>query len=139
MIINCTICTSRFDETPFNIDREVTKEEDLLEYNIEHGKGNFGGDMMLTQEQMEWIKGGGEDRSLWRTRHWPKTASDENVYIPYTKIRTDRCNERELQNIQAAMDAFSDNTCIGYYILTKMLSIPEFAFKGIDKLKILQN
>ena len=86
--------------------------------------------------KMEWIKGGGEDRSLWRTRHWPKTASDENVYIPYTKIRTDRWNERELQNIQAAMDAYRENTCIRYYILTKMLSIPEFAF---EKLKILQN
>ena len=111
--------------TPFNIDREVTKEEDILEYNIEHGKGNFGGDMMLTQEQMEWIKGGGEDRSLMTTHHWPKTG--KYVYIPYTK--TGGWNERELENIQAAMDAYRHNTCIRYYILTKILPIPEF-YKG---------
>ena len=121
-IIQCTIFNSGFDEKPF--DREVTEEDDPMEYNIEHGKGNFGGDMMLTEEQMEWIKGGGKDRSLMTSHLWPKTG--EYVNIPYTQIKTERWSERELQNIQAAMDAYKENTCIRYYILTKMLSIPEF-------------
>ena len=105
-----------------------------MEYNIEHGNGNFGGDMMLTPEQMEWIKGGDIDRALMTTHLWPKTG--EYVYIPYTHIKTERWSERELQNIQAGMDAYTDNTCIRYFY-QKFYQYRNLFL--IAKLTILQN
>ena len=76
--------TTDFDENHINVHRQVTKEEDPLEYNIEHGKGNYGGDMMLTPEQMEWIKGDGKERSLINNPYyrWPKTGSS----VSYTHL-----------------------------------------------------
>ena len=90
-----------------------------MEYNIEHGHGNFGGDMMLNPEQMGWIEGGGEDRSLMAKYLWPRTGS--NVLIPYTQIKPERYSSNQLANIQAAMDAYAELTCIRYYILTNFV------------------
>ena len=99
-----------FDEKPINIDRQVTEEEDPFEYGIEHGNGNFQGDMMLTPEQMELMEGVGNERSLMNKSLWPKT--DSVVNIPYTQKETDRWSSTEKYNIQQGLDAFKEHTCI---------------------------
>ena len=98
----------------------MTEEEDPVEYNIEHGNGNVGGDMMLTQEQIDWLEGDGNERSLWPWMNWPKTGS--YVVIAYTK-EDDAWSPKENENIQAAIDSYTENTCIRYCIFTKMLSL----------------
>ena len=104
-------CTTGFDEKHIDIDRQVTDEEDPFEYNIEHGNGNFQGDMMLTPEQMEFMEGGGNERSLSTFSLWPRNDASY-VNIPYTLKEIDRWSSTSQNKIQLAIDAFAEHTCI---------------------------
>ena len=87
--------------------REATFEDDPLEYNIEHGNGNYEGDMMLTPDQIKLMKGEVIDRSL-AVSNWPRTG--EFVNIPYTIDENNNWNAQEWQNIQTAMQEYHDKT-----------------------------
>jgi len=91
--------------------REVTFEDDQLEYDIENGHGNYQGDMMLTEDQIAFMNGDGEDRSL-AVSNWPRTG--EFVNIPYTIDENNNWNAKEWQNIQTAMQEYHDKTCIRF-------------------------
>ena len=82
MFFNCINIYLGFEKENNSIDNEVPEEEkkDPLEYNIEHGKGNYQGDIMLTKEEKELLHRNGEDRSL-NLNLWPRTGSFVN--IPY--------------------------------------------------------
>jgi hypothetical protein len=71
---------------------------------------------MLTQEQIEWMNGDGNERSL-AISNWPRTGS--YVIIPYTKDENNPWTSRENENIQAAIDSYKVNTCIRYSILAQ--------------------
>ena len=95
--------TKVLEERNLEIDREVTAEENNFEYNVEHGHGNEDGDMMLSQEQMEWMKSDGNERALWPWNNWPRTGSYVN--IPYTKDEHNPWGSHENGIIQAAIDS----------------------------------
>ena len=68
--------------------------------------------MKLTPEQMKWVKGNGKEKHFVTdpTKRWPKTGA--HVNIPYTHVEKDSWSATELEEIQAAMDSFTKNTCI---------------------------
>ena len=82
---------------------------------------------MLTPEQMEWMTGDGSNRAAMPWKSWPRSGSYVN--IPYTKDDDDKWAQSENNNIQAAIDSYTENTCIRYCILTKMLPIAELTFE----------
>ena len=116
--LHSLIYTQGLDDTNVNIDREVTEEEDSVEYNIEHGNGNDGTDMMLSQEQMDWINGDGSDRAL-VISNWPRTGS--YVTIPYSKDENNPWGDFENGNIQSAVDAYAEHTCIRYLFFANLV------------------
>ena len=88
---------------------EVTFENDPLQFDIENGHGNCQGDMMLTKDQLDFMNGDGQERSLY-VSNWPKTGSVVN--IPYTYDTNNKFSWREKRNIKKAMKQYADKTCI---------------------------
>ena len=101
-----------------------------MQWNIEHGNGNYQGDIRLTQEQLDMMMGGGQTRAFsLAVSRWPRSGSFVN--IPYTLDANNRWSARELQNIQKAMQEYNKQTCIRYCILvieTLTLVIPFFCY-----------
>ena len=109
------ISTLQFGNNNVNITRVgvITEEDDPLQYNIEHGHGNFQGDMMLTQAQLHMMEGDGPKRAfLLAASRWPRSGLLVN--IPYTLDPSNGWSSRELLNIQKAMQEYKRHTCIRY-------------------------
>ena len=79
--------------------------------------------MMFTQEQIDWMNGDGKNRAFSPWYHWPRTGQSNYINIPYIKDENEPWSSAENLNIQAAIDAFKDNTCIRYCVLAKKLYI----------------
>ena len=89
-----------------------TRTYDPLTDTLEHGHGNYQGDMVLTPDQQKQILGEGDERALWQyANFWPHDG--DVVNIPY--IITDTTfSSSELAHIARAMEDYETNTCIRY-------------------------
>ena len=105
----------------YTTDREVTEEDDPLEYNIENGGGNYQGDMKFTEEDLALMESNEKSRALKRSNR-PKSGSFVN--IPYVIDENHSYSERGLQNIKGAMAQYAEKTCIRYYVYS-----PEFLLR----------
>ena len=70
---------------------------------------------------MDWVNGDGKNRALWPWNNWPRTGSFVN--IAYTRDENEPWSSEENQNIQAAIDAYKQNTCIRYCVLPNIQSL----------------
>ena len=81
--------------------------EDLLNYAIEHGHGNYQGDMMLTADQYKQIVLG-KRGALSPVNYWPKTGRYVNIPV----VNTARFSKYEKAHIARAFMEFDKHTCI---------------------------
>jgi len=85
-------------------------EIDPLDAAIKYGKANYQGDIMLTPDQLQQIKGTG--RALDPiAKLWPDDGIVPHVRIPYI-ITDNTFTTDEKANIARAVEEFEKNTCI---------------------------
>ena len=81
--------------------------EDMLNYAIEQGHGNYQGDMMLTADQYKQIVLG-KRGALSPVNYWPRTGRYVNIPV----VNTARFSKYEKAHIARAFTEFDKHTCI---------------------------